>query len=66
MLTADLAVCQPGRGQLRDLTLLPFGFAAYRKTAALIVLTHTEVDPSLVRAWMARHPEYDDLDRRRS
>src|SRR5688500_4716214 len=71
------------------------GFAAYQKTAALIVFTHTAADPSLegqgvgaalvrgaldqarslgvrvlpicpfVHGWMARHPEYVDLDYRR-
>ena len=70
------------------------GFAAYEKTKALIVFTHTEVDPALegqgiggrlvqgalddvrelglpvlpicpfVQAWMARHPDYADLDYR--
>ena len=71
------------------------GFAAYQRTAELVVFTHTEVDPSLegqgvggalvrealdhvrglglrvlpicpfVQSWMARHPEYADLDYRR-
>lgn len=70
------------------------GYAAYQKTDALIVFTHTEVDPSVegqgvggelirgaldhvrtlglpvlpicpfVQGWMARHPDYLDLDYR--
>ncbi len=70
------------------------GHAAYQETDQLVVLTHTEVDPSLegqgiggllvrgalddvrrrglvvlpicpfVQAWMARHPDYADLDYR--
>lgn len=71
------------------------GYAAYQRTAELVVFTHTEVDPSLegggigghlvrgaldhvrslglrvlpicpfVHGWMARHPDYLDLDYRR-
>lgn len=78
---------------VRDDTVL--GYAAYQKTAQLIVFTHTEVDRSMegqgiggqlvrgaldhvrtqglpvlpicpfVQAWMARHPDYTDLDYRR-
>jgi predicted GNAT family acetyltransferase len=85
----------PGRQRyeiVRDGEVL--GFAAYQRTAELVVFTHTEVDPSLegqgvggqlvraalddvrrqglavlpicpfVHGWMARHPDYADLDYR--